>query len=386
MSEVTVPDERCDVIVVGGGVIGLSVAFELLRRGREVRLLERDTPGCGATSAAAGMLAPVSEAEREEPRMIALARDSLGRYPEFIADVERLGGIRCDYRREGTMWVAADRDDREALAHLEQSLSLKGLEVSALSADEVLEREPHLSQRVQAGLLLAGDHQLDPRALARGLARAVEALGGRVACGMRVETIEEPDGAPRVCGTGPSGAAFDYWAEDVVLAAGSWSGEGLCRSADRLGLRPVKGQMIRLRGEPLLRHVIRTPDVYLVPRLSGELLVGATVEELGFDLTSTAGPVLNLLRRAWQLLPGIHDLEFSGTMVGLRPAVVDHLPVIGPSAAGGVHFAVGHYRSGILLAPATAHYLAEWLVSGERPEMLRGFGADRLEATHALRP
>jgi glycine oxidase len=150
-----------------------------------------------------------------------------------------------------------------------------------------------------------------------------------------------------------------------------------------LGLRPVKGQLVRLAGGELVRHVVRSPDVYLVPRRGGELLVGATMEEQGLDARPMAGAVLGLLREAWRLLPGIYDLAVSELSVGFRPAVRDHLPVIGAAATRGLYVAAGHFRNGVLLAPATAHYLAEWIVGGSPPAALAPFGVERLEARAA---
>jgi glycine oxidase len=371
---------QVDVVVIGAGVVGLATAFELSRNGRDVLVLERYAAGSGATGAAGGMLAPVSEADLEPPELIRFARDSLSRYPAFLESVERVSGETCRYRGEGTLWVAVNRDDLSELEHLRSLLERKGLEVHALDSEAVLEREPHLSGRVLGGLLAAQDHQIDPRALCRGLERALRATGGAIACGMEVSRVEvEVGGEVRVEGQGPSGGPFEVRGRQGVLAAGAWSGRGLHQSSSAIGLRPVKGQLVRLRGRPLLKHVVRTPDVYLIPRTNGELLLGATTEEMGFDSTPTAGAAMDLLRHGWQALPGIYDLELVEVCVGLRSAVDDHLPVIG-RAADGLFVAYGHHRNGILLAPATAHYLARWMAEGAAPAELRAFRPDRWES------
>ena len=165
----------------------------------------------------------------------------------------------------------------------------------------------------------------------------------------------------------------------AVLAAGVWSGE-VDAPLPPLGLRPVKGQLVRLGGPELLRHVVRSPDVYLVPRRGGELLVGATMEEQGLDALPTAGAVLDLLREAWRILPGLYDLAVTELSVGFRPAVRDHRPVIGATSTRGLYVATGHFRNGVLLAPATAHYLAEWIAKGAAPAALAPFGVERLAA------
>lgn len=361
-------------LIVGGGLIGLSLAFELLERGRSVLVLERDEPGCGATDVAAGMLAPISEADTGPDAVVGLGQESLRLYPGFVKRVEQRSGLDCAYRTDGMLWVATNRDERSELEHIENTLRAKGLAAQRLGAPQVLEREPHLSPRVTGGLLVTGDHQVDPRALVRGLDAAIRLLGGRIESGRTVERIEK-DG--RVCGSSKDGTYFEYRAERVVLAAGAW-GEQIALPIAPPGLRPVKGQLVRLRGTPLVRHVLRTPEVYLVPRATGELLVGATAEEMGFDLEPTAGAVLDLLRHAWELLPGIYDLELAEINVGLRPALMDHLPAIGPAGSPGLFLALGHFRHGILLAAATAFYLAEMLHTGEDQTALRPFLPERL--------
>jgi glycine oxidase len=366
--------ESSNVVVVGGGVIGLSVAYELLRRGRGVTVLERGEPGCGATCASAGMLAPVSEAEIECPEQIVFGRDSLARYPELIRAVEEdAGPPGCGYRQEGTLWVAVNRDEREHLDHLAETVRLKGLAAERLSRDDVLDLEPRLSGRVVGGLRVSGDHQLDPRDLTRTLVRAIRKRGGTVETGVEVEEIRAADGrvagvVTRRDGAGPQ--SLD--GSQVVLCAGAWS-DRVRHPLERLGVRPVKGQILRLAGERLLSHVIRTPEVYFVPRDDGELLVGATVEEMGFDERPTAGAMHDILRHAHEVLPGIYDLECREAGVGLRPARESHRPAIGPTAIDGLFVAVGHYRGGILQAPATAHYLARTIVEGTTPAELEPF-------------
>jgi len=366
--------EAAEHLIVGGGVIGLSLAFELLERGRSVVVLERDEPGCGASDVAAGMLAPVSEADTGPDAVVGLGQESLRRYPGFVKRVEAASGVDCAYRTDGMIWVATNRDERAELEHIEGTLRGKDLEAQRLGAAQVLELEPHLSPRVTGGLLVRGDHQVDPRALARSLVAAIHALGGHVVSGSTVERIEA---GGKVCGRGADGSRFEYRAERVILAAGAW-GEQIALPIDPPGLRPVKGQLVRLGGTPLVRHVLRTPEVYLVPRATGELLIGATAEEMGFDVEPTAGAVLDLLRHAWELLPGIYDLELAEINVGLRPALMDHLPAIGPTGADGLYLALGHFRHGILLAPASAHYLAELLHTGEPQEALQPFLPQRL--------
>jgi glycine oxidase len=370
---------RSEVVVVGGGIVGLAVAYELARRGREVLLLDRNDLRGVATHAAAGMLAPTSEADLTDRPVVDLALDSLGRYPEFVAGIEALAGQSSGHRTEGTLWVALNRDQDGDLDRLSAMQRAKGLAARRLAPQEVLTREPHVSGRIVAGLLVQTDHQVDPRALSAALETAIGRLRGRVAAGHRVTRVEHAAGRVKgVSGLAPD-AAFRVAADVVVLAAGIWSGD-VEAPLPPLGLRPVKGQLLRLRGPELLTHVVRSPDVYLVPRHGGELLVGATMEEQGLDARPTAGAVLDLLREAWRLVPGVYDLSVSELSVGFRPAVRDHRPVIGATATRGLFVATGHFRDGVLLAPATAHYLAEWIAGGAAPAALAPFSVERLGA------
>ena len=369
---------RSAVVVVGGGVVGLSVAYELGRRGRQVLVLDRGDLEGVATRAAAGMLAPTSEADLTERAMVDLELESLARYPEFVAGIERLTGQSCGLRTEGTLWVALNRDQDGDLERLFAMQRAKGLDAYRLSADQVLEREPHLSGRIVAGLLAEGDHQVDPRALAGALGAAIARLGGTVATGCRVTRVEHAGGAVAAVSGMAGDRPFHVACEAAVLASGVWSGE-VDAPVPPLALRPVKGQLVRLAGAELIHHVVRSPDVYLVPRRGGELLVGATMEEQGLDARPMAGAVLDLLREAWRILPGVYDLAVSELSVGFRPAVRDHLPVIGPASTRGLYVATGHFRNGVLLAPATAHHLAEWIAGGSPPAVLAPFGVARLE-------
>ena len=173
-------------------------------------------------------------------------------------------------------------------------------------------------------------------------------------------------------------------ARNVVLCAGAWTTEGI-RFSDRAApVRPVKGQLVRLRGDALIGHVVRSPDVYLIPRENGELLVGATVEEMGFDTRPKAGAVMDLLRHAWEVLPGTYDLDFAGVDVGLRPATEDHLPRIGPTSVEGLYLATGHYRNGILLAPVTAAAVADWISDEPPSERMSVFDPRRSAAGEAV--
>jgi len=210
-------------------------------------------------------------------------------------------------------------------------------------------------------------------------------LGATLSRGATVEGVESTNG--RVCavvGRHEDGRSFRIETESVVVAAGAFRADEISLPIEPLGLRPVKGQLVRLNGAQLLSHVVRTPDVYLIPRADGELLIGATMEEMGFDLSRTAGAVMDLLRHAWEALPAIYDLPLVEISVGLRSAVDDNLPLIGATDVEGLFLAVGHYRGGVLLAPATAHYLAQWIVESRMPAELEPFAPARLMGQNAV--
>jgi len=378
---------RAETVVIGGGVIGLAIAYELCRRDCPVLVLERDRIGAGASGVAAGMLAPISEAEFEEPELTSFGLESLSRYPRFVESLERVGEQSCGYRREGTLWVEANRDHAAQFARLAETVIEKGLQTQRVDTADVLRREPHLSGRVLGGWLVASDHQVDPRRLVAALARGVTAHGGRIETGMRVERLETRAGVlAAVVGRSADGEDFEFETGQAVLAAGAWSEHEL-EFPGRHGVRPIKGELVRLQGGALLDHVIRTPDVYLIPRTGGELLVGATMDEVGYDTRPTAGAVMDLLGHAWRVLPDVAELEFVEVSVGLRSAVSDHLPVIGESETAGLYLAFGHHRNGILLAPATAHHLAEWMTRGVAPVELQAFRPrGRRETGEAVAP
>jgi glycine oxidase len=377
------------VAIVGGGVCGLGVGWQLARRGAEVVLFERDAePARAATWAAAGMLAPHMELRPEEERITLLGRESLRRWRRFAAEVEADagGGLSVDYRDEGTLFVALDRDAGEQLRFLHRHQRELELPVEWLSGDEAREREPYLSRRVSAALFSGVDHQVEPRALGRALARAFSHAGGALHTQAPVERILVRGG--RVAGVSVHGQAVE--ADHVLLAAGAWSGliDGLPPGLEP-PVRPVKGQMLALEqpDPPLLRHCVwamdATQTVYLAPKSDGRLLVGATVEEMGFDLRVTAGAVLDLRRLAWETVPGVYELPLVESWAGLRPASRDNAPILGASPIEGLYLATGHYRNGILFAPVTAEDVAQLILTGETSPTIEPFGPHRYLAPQA---
>lgn len=372
--------DAADLVVVGGGIIGLSVAWEASRRGWEVLVIDRAEPGSGASSVAAGMLAPISEARPTEEPLVRFGRESLERYPEFVGALEDATGIECFFQSGGVLLVAVDRDQLEVLEHEQRNLEALGLEAERLGGRRVLELEPRLNPEIVGGLATRDDRSVDPRRVTRALVRALEDAGSRIAAETTLQGLHRDDRDHGIRGVEleRDGRRSRVETGRLLVAAGSWSHRVLPELSE-LPLRPVKGQLLRLRGEVLIERMVRTPEVYLVPRDNGELVVGASSEEQGFDDTATAGVVMDLLYEGWRALPGLYELELREINVGFRPALRDNLPAIGPAGVGipGLYVATGHYRNGILLAPATAHHLVATMETGEVPRELRSFAPDR---------
>ena len=371
--------KQTNIAIVGAGVIGLSCAFELARRGKSVTLIEREEAGFGASTVAAGMLTPSFEVEVAPPSLVELQLDSLHRYPQFVAEVEAAGGLSCGYRDEGTLWVSRHRDDELELDHLANIQEERGLPARRLTGRELRQIEPYVSPRAVGGMLVETDHQVNTRKLIPALESACEAVGVEVLRHTGVTTVDRSRGQVDLSLQTPSTESVLH-ADQVLLAAGVWLEDGLVTPLPKVGMRPIKGQIVHLKGHPLIDHVLRNSDIYIIPRAGGELLLGATEEEQGFNMQPTAGGTLDLLRYAFEILPGIYDLYVTEIDVGLRPAVSDHQPIIGPTGSEGIFIAGGHYRGGILLAPSTAHWMAELMTTGQVPAQIEPFGIDRLLA------
>jgi len=374
-----------DAVVVGGGVIGLGIAWRAALAGMAVTVVD-EAPGRGASWAAAGMLAPVTEVHYGERPLLSLNLAAAARWPAFAAEVEEASGLPVGYRPGGTLAVARDADDNAALEDLYQFQLRCGLEVERLRSRECRQLEPGLAPSIRGGILAAGDHQVDNRALVEALLVACQRAGVRMVRGRVAELAVQADRVTGVllAGGGPVPSPADgetLAAGVVVLAAGCWSGGLRGLAAEALPpVRPVKGQLLYLRGpadQPLCSRNVRGLEVYVVPRTDGRVVVGATIEEQGFDTTVTAGAVADLLRAALELLPDVAELELAETVVGLRPGSPDNAPMLGLAGPDGLVVATGHYRNGILLTPVTADAIAELLATGRAPEMLAPFAPGR---------
>jgi glycine oxidase len=356
------------VIVIGAGVIGLSVAWRAARHGLRVLVLERERPGGGTSHVAAGMIAPVSEAVASERTLLALALASARRYPGWIAELQADAGCETGWLPCGTLMVARDGDEAAALERERAIREELGLEVRRLLPSRARELEPALAPGLRLAVEAPQDHAVDPRALCQALLGAVRARGGELrrasVAGVAVE------------GGNVAGVRLDDGrllpAAAVVAAAGVWTAalDGLPPGV-AAALRPVKGQLLVLRdaaGPGLLTRVLRGERCYVVPRGDGRYVLGGTVEERGFDRSVTAGALHELLESAVGLLPGVSELVVEETLAGLRPGTVDNAPLLGPAGVEGLHLACGHYRHGVLLAPISGELLGDALAGvGEVP-------------------
>ena len=376
-----------EVVIVGGGIVGLAAAWRARQRGLRTAVLERGHAGAGASGVAAGMLAPVTEADFGEQAALALNLGAHERWHAFAVELSECSGHALGYRRSGALVVAADRDDAGELRRLAALQSELGLAARWLSGRECRRLEPGLSPRVPGGIEAPEEAHVDPAAVVAALGAAFVAEGGELLEDSACERVLLDASGTRIQGLALSGGRR-IAAERVVVAAGAWSGAlaGLPSEA-ALPVRPVKGQILTLRSPaeraPLSERLIRTPRCYVLTRADGRVVVGATVEERGFDTRVTAEGVFRLLEAAREVLPDIDELELAAARAGLRPGTPDNAPAIGSGAVEGLLWATGHWRNGVLLAPLTAEAIAAVLTGSPAPDSVLPFSPDRFAARMA---
>ena len=354
-----------DVVIVGGGVIGLTIARALALRGvRDVCLVERGNLGTEASWAAAGMLLPQVEADAPD-EFYKLACQSRDLYPAFAAALREETAIDVELDTTGTLYVALTEHDQEEIEKRYEWQTQAGLSVERLSGDEARALEPCISEAALGALRFPKDIQVENRRLLSALANSVTKLGVRIATQTPVDSLLIEGN--RVRGVQTSRGAISC--PTAVIAAGTWS--SFIKTAPQSpipAIEPVRGQMVCLEAKPqLTRHVIYSPRGYIVPRQDGRLLAGSTSEHAGFAKCVTAGGIATILRNALEISPAISKLPITDTWAGLRPRAADDLPVIGPCGEiDGLFCATGHYRNGILLAPLTGELISKAIVSSQR--------------------
>lgn len=374
-----------DAIFVGGGVIGLACAWRASQRGANVCVLERDRPAAGASGVAAGMLAPVGEASWGEERVLAFNLESLHRWPGFAEQLEAGSELQTGFAQPGALHVALDRDEAEELRRRYELHRSLGLESEWLRGSDCRGLEPGLATAVRGGAHVPGEATADPRKVVAALLAALDGRGVAVHSGAEVVSAKRRAGVWRV--ETAAGRAFE--GAQLVLSAGAWSGQAQWLPDGVPPIRPVKGEILTLRGsadQPVCTGIVAGERVYMVPRSDGRLIVGATVEERGFETTVTAGGVHELLREAYRVVPEIAELELLEAAAGLRPGSPDNAPLVGAGDAEGLLIATGHFRNGVLQAPVTADSIAALLAGEAAPIDLEPFSPRRFARRSADSP
>jgi glycine oxidase len=357
-----------DVAIIGGGIIGASIAFELAPKKVRVIVLDRREPGQEASWAAAGMLSPAPHSPRDLP-LVSFARESLRLYPQFVTAIEEASGKPAAHAREGALEIFMSADAEGESENRARGLRRLGFSAESISADAVRQMDPAISPSACSAVRLPEEETVEPRALMDALLTSLHN------CGVEVRASCEASGLliERDRCTGVIAGGEKILAEHVVVAAGCFSAE----VADQASLshlaptRPVRGQMLALRPKnsaPQLRHVVRSEQGYLVPRKDGTIVVGSTLEEAGFEKQVTAAGLHKMLNGAIEMCPALGAADVIETWAGLRPGSPDDLPILGPVDIAGLWMATGHYRNGILLAPATANLMRDWIL-GVKPAL-----------------
>lgn len=378
-----------NIVIIGGGVIGLGIGWQLAKSGVKVTIFDRGEAGRAASWAAAGMLAPYAEVHTEEPELLQLGIESLSLYPQWVGELEADAHMSIGYRVEGTLIVGLEPDDTHQLRHLYKAQQQFGLDVQWLNGREACEIESVLSPRVTSAIHCETDHQVDNRLMICALKNAFHKYGGVLHERTLVNKIIIENGSVTAVQTEESIKQCDI----VILAAGCWSTQidGI-PEAMLPPVRPVKGQMLALEMEAgiEIRTVIRTvrarypTSVYLVPRADGRLIVGATSEEMGYDERLTAGGMFELLRGAWEVVPGIYELPILESWSGLRPGSRDNAPILGKTPIDNLIYATGHYRNGILLTPVTAYEITKLILTGVTSDTISPFQLSRFLSSEEL--
>ena len=381
----TEPIEQTDAVVIGAGVIGCAVAWRLGQAGMRVVVVERGRVGGEASHAAAGMLAPLAESERED-EFFNLTAASLATYADFARELKASSGVDVEYRDEGTLCLALTENDEEELERRWQWLQEAGLNVRRLNAGSALKLEPLLNQTLRFALKFPGDHQVDNRRLMTALHGAARNAGIEFLTHTEARELLTENVAGRSRVRGVVTARGEIHARTVVIAAGSWSSLLRCDEAQRFEIEPARGQMAALEmPSQAARHVIYSRRGYLVPRLGGYLIAGSTTERAGYDKRVTAGGMASVINNAIEIMPCVADQAVIETWAGLRPRAPDDLPILGPDPrVEGLIYATGHYRNGILLAPITARAIGELVVKGESSVDLAPFSVARFSNRRAV--
>lgn len=362
-----------DVIVIGNGVIGCAIAFELSARGARVRVVDRRQPAGGASQASGGMLVPWVEGNPSA--LTPSVAESSALFPEWVSRVTKVSGSPVEFRSTGSIEVAYTDGEAERLVQLAKGLQHAGVEHHLLQGDQARTAEPLLTTEVRLALVIPEHGYVDVPGLVRGLVMGADRQGAKFLAHQAVRGIVTDGERPVVLADDE-----DLVADAVVMATGAWAHDIRISHGPALPVRPIRGQLLYLRASQAPQRILWGGHGYLVPWGNGTVLVGATVEDVGFDERNTAAGVASLLHQATRLVPSLADARFVEARVGLRPGSADMLPIVGPSAhIPGLFFATGHGRNGVMLAPLTAKVVADQVLDGRTSAL-----AEAAPARHGL--
>lgn len=374
------PSLLSDAIVVGGGLIGCSIALRLAQAGLLVRVFDRGHPGCEASSAGAGMIAPQGETAKPDSfyDLCAASRDL---YPAFAEEVENLSEMSVDFHADGTILAAFDDSQAADLNRIYKAQTEAGLHAVRLGAEEARRRVPNISPRVLDAVYMAGDFRVDNELLVEALVAAGRRAGVTfcshasvtrfIGLHDRVEFVEVRDGA----GSG----TVRYQAGVYVLAAGAWSVDVAGSLYYAIPAAPCRGQLMEFEGAGGFPLTVRAGHYYLVPRRHGRLVAGSNMEYVGFEKAVTGEGLRSILNAAWRIAPFVAGLQFRRAWSGLRPDTPDHLPILGYGKHQNLVFATGHFRNGILLTPITAKLISELILNGLPSPLLDPYSPARFQ-------
>jgi glycine oxidase len=375
MNKQSEPNASADVVVIGGGIIGCSVAMRLAQAGAKVTVLERAEIGAEASSAAAGMLAPQGEMI-SPPAFSDLCLKSRDLYPQFVAEVEELSGEKVGYRTDGAVLVGISDAECRELEETYHVQTKRGLPLELLTGDEARRRVPGLAPEIRTALFVPGDHWLDNVRLMSALAKACARLGVALRPHSDVKKLNATGGKVESVTVGANGGGTTVSARQFILAAGCWSRELAPFRGSETSLQPCRGQMMEFEGD--LPHVVRAGHFYLVPRAPGRVVAGTTAEYAGFEKAVTAEGMRSVLEGVSRIAPLAKSFRFIRAWSGLRPDTKDHLPVIGHGELTNLIYSTGHFRNGILLAPANAQLISELALTGKTSDPTELYSPSRL--------
>jgi len=367
-----------DVVIIGGGIIGSSIALRLAQAKLKVCVLDRGEPGAEASSAAAGMLAPYGE-KVEPDSFLEFCRESHAMYPDFVAEVEELAGSRVGHSRDGTLMLALNDEEDAELRAVEHRQAERGLAHERLTGEEARKRLPALAPGARRALFIPQDHWVDNQLLTAAVISAARKKGVTFVsqsparkfnlAGHRVKSVEVSEG------TDGNGGTFS--ADVFILAAGCWSGELVRPLGIALPMKPCRGQMMEFESGGIFPWVVRAGKHYIVPRSDGRVVFGTTAEYAGFEKAVTGDGLRSILAGAARIVPSVGDFKFRRAWAGLRPDTADHLPILGSGDCDNLIFATGHFRNGILLAPVTAQLISELVLNGSTSTSIAAYRPSR---------